>query len=57
MSDRMTKSEIANSLKLLNIELFKILVELCQDIGVEQVGIHIDNVRQEIFKLIEEIEK
>ena len=57
MSDRMTKSEIANSLKLLNIELFKILVELCQDTGVEQVGIHIDNVRQEIFGIIEEIEK
>ena len=53
----MTKSEIANGLKLLNIELFKILVELCQDRGVEQVGKHIDDVRQEIFGIIEEIEK
>ena len=53
----MTKAEIANSLKLLNIELFKIIVELCQDGGVEQVGKHIDDMRQEIFKLIEEIEE
>ena len=53
----MTKTEIANSLKLLNIELFKILVELCQDRSVEQVGKHIDDMRQEIFKIIEEIEK
>ena len=53
----MTKKEIVNSLTLLNIELFKILVELCQDKGVEQVGVHIDNIRQDIFKMIEEIEK
>lgn len=53
----MTKNEIINGLKLLNVELFKILVELCQDKGVIQVGVHIDTVRQDIFRLIDDLEK